>query len=220
MGVADLIVVVDVLTFGTAVSVAVDRGARVIPYARRDGTAPARAKALGATLASPNRGAKGPTLSPASLVDLRAGERLLVPDHDAAACVAIAADAGVMVVVGCLRNASAVGRLVAARNGTTAVIAVGGRWADGGLRLAAEDLVGAGAILDGVPAEALSPEALAAVGAFRASYRSLREAVGESGSGRQLREAGFERDLDLAAAFDATTRVPVLVDGMLTGGLG
>lgn len=218
--VVDLIVVVDVLSFSTAVSIAIEQGARVAPYAARDGSAGAHAKAIGATLASPNRTAFGPTLSPTSLRALRAGELLLLPSPNGSACVVEAASAGPMVVAGCIRNASAVAALVAGHGGSVGVIAAGEGWPGGGLRPSVEDLVGAGAALDAVEPAALSPEARAAVAAFRAVRNRLPGALAESASGRELIADGFERDVDLAAELDATDLVPVLVDGIFSGGMG
>jgi len=216
----DLIVVVDVLSFSTAVTVAVEAGARVVPYPAGDTTARAYARSIGAILASPNRGATGPTLSPASLRGLRMGDTLVLPSPNGAACAAVAADAGAMVVAGCLRNASAVGRLLAAHGGGGAVIAAGETWPDGTLRPAVEDLIGAGAILALVDPSSLSPEARAAVGAFHAVRARLADAIRECASGRELADAGFDADLDLAAELNVTELVPVLVDGVFAGGMG
>jgi 2-phosphosulfolactate phosphatase len=218
--VVDLVVVVDVLSFSTAVTVAVERGARVIPYPFRDGTARAYAKSIGATLASPNRGAPGPTLSPSSLLGLRPGDLLVLPSPNGAACAVAAAEAGAMVVAGSLRNASAVGRLVAAHGGASAIIAAGETWPDGGLRPAVEDLVGAGAILAMVEPAGLSPEARGAVGAFHTARARLAAILRDSASGRELIGAGFEPDVELAADHDATDLVPVLVDGAFGGAMG
>jgi 2-phosphosulfolactate phosphatase len=212
-GRADLVVIVDVLSFSTAVSVAVERGAAVVPYRHRDGSAMDHARSIGAIFASPNRGAPGPTLSPASLVVLRPDETLLLPSPNGSTCALLAAEAGAMVVAGSLRNAGAVGRFAASRGWTTAVIAAGEAWPDGGLRPAVEDLIGAGAILAAFATASLSPEARAAVAAFRDVRDDLAAAIGASASGRELVDAGFERDLPIATELDATELVPVLVDG-------
>ena len=221
--VVDLVVVVDVLSFSTAVSIAIEQGARVVPYPE-DGSgeisAAAHARAIGATLASPNRSAPGPTLSPTSLTRLRAGDVLVLPSPNGSSCSVEAAAAGVMVVAGCLRNASAVGRLVEAHGGNAAIVPAGERWPDGSLRPCLEDLLGAGAILAGLEPQGLSPEARAAVGAFRSARSRLGRALAESASGRELIERRFTADVALAAELDATDRVPVLADGAFGGGMG
>ncbi|MDP9482370.1 MAG: 2-phosphosulfolactate phosphatase, partial [Chloroflexota bacterium] len=187
---------------------------------RADGSAAAHARAIGATLASPNRRTRGPTLSPASLTGLRSGELLVLPSPNGSICAVEAAAAGTMVVAGCLRNASAVGRLVEAHGGTAAIVPAGERWPDGSLRPCLEDLLGAGAILARLEPATLSPEARAAVGAFRSARSRLGRAVTDSASGRELLEQGFAADVALAAELDATDRVPVLVDGAFSGGMG
>jgi 2-phosphosulfolactate phosphatase len=216
----DLIVIVDVLSFSTAVSIAVEQGARVVPYRFHDVTAAEHARAIGAILASPNRRMPGPSLSPASLQSLRAGDLLVLPSPNGATCAVEAAASGAMVVAGCLRNAAAVGRLVASHGGAVAVVAAGEAWPDGGLRPAVEDLIGAGAIVAAVEADTLSPEARAAAAAFRGIRGKLARILLESASGRELAAAGLEADVDLAADLDATDLVPVLVDGAFAGGMG
>jgi 2-phosphosulfolactate phosphatase len=215
-----LVVVVDVLSFSTAVCVAVEQGARVVPYRPSDGSPAAYARSIGATLAGPARSAPGPTLSPTSLTAIRAGETLVLPSPNGSSCAVEAAHTGAMVVIGCLRNASAVGRLIAAHGTACAVIAAGERWPDGSLRPALEDLLGAGAILAMVDPAVLSPEARAAVGVFAAARAAIEEAIRESASGRESIEHGFAADVELAAELDATDRVPVLVDGAFAGGMG
>jgi 2-phosphosulfolactate phosphatase len=212
-GQADLVVIVDVLSFSTAVSVAVERGAAVIPHRFRDGTAEHLARSVGATLANADRGGPGPTLSPASLSALRPGERLVLPSPNGATCSVLAAEAGATVVAGCLRNAGAVGRLAASLGGTTAIIAAGEIWPDGGLRPAVEDLIGAGAILAAFDPLVLSPEAMAAVAAFRATRDDMVGMLGSSSSGRELIDAGFGFDVAIAGQIDATDLVPMLTGG-------
>jgi 2-phosphosulfolactate phosphatase len=208
-----LVVVVDVLSFSTAVSVAVERGARVVPYRFRDRRAADHARSIGARLAGSRRSGPGPTLSPASMETLGAGELIVLPSPNGAACSVRAAEAGAIVVAGSLRNARAVGRLARAHGGSVAVIAAGELWPDGALRPAVEDLVGAGAILASMPTRSRSPEAIAAVGAYRAIRADLRSALLACASGRELVARGFERDVEIAAQIDATDLVPVLRDG-------
>ena len=61
--IGDVLIVVDVLVFSTAVDIAVTRGASVLPHRWRDSSAEAFAKSKGALLASP-RSAGGYSLSP------------------------------------------------------------------------------------------------------------------------------------------------------------
>ena len=82
-GSASLVVVVDVLSFSTAVTVACDQGVVVHPYPHRDRAgAEALAARLGAALAQP-RGDGRLSLSPASLLRLRGG-RLVLPSPNGA----------------------------------------------------------------------------------------------------------------------------------------
>ena len=213
----DVIVVVDVLSFSTAVTIAVERGARVWPH-RGGEAAGLLARDIGAVLAG-NRGSHdGPTLSPASLRDIGADSRLVLPSPNGSS-IAFAAvesgvtafDGGVTVVAGCLRNASAVGRYLRdfARIG---VVPAGERWGDGSLRPAYEDLVGAGAVIERIrahdPGAELSPEAEAAA----LAYRSLRP-LEECPSGQELVERGFAEDVRIASEVDVSSVVPQLVEG-------
>src|SRR5215207_3730967 len=76
---AAVIVIVDVLTFSTAVCAAVTRGATVYPYELRDASAEERARELGAALAVSRmaiNAAQPYSLSPSSLTALAPGSRL------------------------------------------------------------------------------------------------------------------------------------------------
>src|ERR1051325_11073375 len=76
--VSDVVVIVDVLSFSTAVEIATSQGATVFPYRWKDETAHAYAEAVGAEVADKsNRNNR--SLSPTSLLNLTAGARLVIP---------------------------------------------------------------------------------------------------------------------------------------------
>lgn len=234
---AACVVVVDVLSFTTSVTVAVEAGTRVFPYRWRDGTAATFAKDVGADLAVGRRMATASSpwsLSPAALRRAPYTPRLVLPSPNGSS---IAASAGELpVIAGALRNATAVSQwLVREGYGTTerpiAVIASGERWPDGSLRPAVEDLLGAGAIIAAlqkqlgtahvhvharadspVPVLSLSPEASLAAAAFRTTP-DVAAAVTAGVSGRELIDGGFADDVAVATERDVCTAVPVLVDG-------
>lgn len=150
------------------------------------------------------------------------------------AAVAAAAQAqDSVVLVGSLRNASAVARAVTRlqeRNGSrtsVAVIAAGEADGAGMLRFAVEDQLGAGAIiaaLTDLGIDHTAPDAAVAAEGFRALRRALRHLIGASGSARELADgvAATERMLSSgvtptttaqAAEVDALDVVPVLTEG-------
>ncbi|MEU7576578.1 2-phosphosulfolactate phosphatase [Streptomyces sp. NPDC041068] len=220
----ECVVIVDVLSFTTSVTVAVEAGTRVFPYRWRDETASAYAAEKDARLAVGRRMATPSSpwsLSPAALRAAPAVPRLVLPSPNGSA---IAASAGASpVVAGALRNATAVGRwLVRQGYGTAehpvALIAAGERWPDRSLRPAVEDLLGAGAVLHVLRerlGDTLSPEAAVAEAGFRATA-DVRAAVTAGASGGELIDGGFAEDVVIATELDACTAVPVLVDGAFT----
>ncbi|RIX30089.1 2-phosphosulfolactate phosphatase [Amnibacterium setariae] len=218
-GDAVLVVVVDVLSFTTCVSVAADRGIAVIPAPLRDERAARLAEEHGAVLAGPRTGS-GTSLSPASIRRARGVERLVLPSPNGATLSAALAERG-EVVAGSLRNASAVAAACAqhlARDAaaSVAVVAAGERWSDGSSRPAWEDVWGAGAVLAALGRDRLaSPEALAAADAYRSAARRALPLAGLA-SALELSEAGFAEDVAIAAEEDASTAVPRLVDGVFT----
>jgi 2-phosphosulfolactate phosphatase len=216
------LVIVDVLSFTTAVSVAVERGTAVHPAAWRDAKAEALARDLDARLAVGRRSvtAEHPwSLSPAALRAAPAPERLVLPSPNGSA---IAATAGGVVVAACLRNASAVAGWLRNHVGAASsitVIAAGERWPDGSLRPALEDLLGAGAVLAALTTRSqgeLSPEATAAAVLFRGTP-SVPDAVRRCASGVELVNGGFADDVDVAVELDASSVVPVLSHGAFRG---
>jgi 2-phosphosulfolactate phosphatase len=218
--VADVAVVVDVLSFTTTLCVAVERGMAVLPFGWKDERAAAYAEERDATLAVgrlegralPPSGAV--SLSPAAMSRVTGVDRVVLPSPNGSSISFGLADSGCRVVGASLRNRSAVARWLHGRGGSTvAVVAAGERWPDGSLRPAVEDLWGAGAVLALLPDSDLSPEARVAADAFRAVERSLVEAMHGCASGRELSEAGFAADVEVAAELDVSTVVPVLTGG-------
>jgi 2-phosphosulfolactate phosphatase len=92
------------------------------------------------------------------------------------------------------------------------VIACGEKWPDGSLRPSLEDLLGAGAILAYVRGGP-SPEARAAIAAFRDADGDLLRVLRECASGRELAAKGQGADIEYAARLNVSTMVPVLSDG-------
>ena len=215
---ARVFVIVDVLSFCTAVDIAVSRGGFVIPFAADDHKAAAKAaNAAGAVLASRRRDEPGNfSLSPASLKNMAPGTRLVLPSPNGSRLSLMGGRATVF--SGCLRNAGAVARaaLSAADGGDVAVVPAGERWrSDRSLRPAIEDIIGAGAILDalGLPQ---TPEAQVACAAFGSARSALDRTIRGSLSGRELMDRGFPEDIDLAIELNASSVAPVLRDGMYT----
>ncbi len=217
------VVVVDVLSFTTSVTVAVERGTAVRPHRWGAGSAVALAAELDAVCAV-GRTAAGPgeiSLSPASIVAAEPVERLVLPSPNGSAICAELAGAGAEVVAACLRNAGAVGRWLKDRPGPVGVVAAGERWGDDdSLRPAVEDLWGAGAVVAALviarPELPASPEALTARAAFGAVRADPLTQLRCSASGIELERKGFGVDVAVAAELDGSSVVPVLTDGWFT----
>ncbi|MGB3329347.1 MAG: 2-phosphosulfolactate phosphatase [Thermomicrobiales bacterium] len=218
---ADIAVVVDVLSFTTTLSVALDAGMTVLPYRWRDDTARTWARDHAARLAI-GRAEQEPgqiSLSPGSIrrAGTVRGERLVLPSPNGSA-ISFALATRVPVVIGAsLRNASAVVAWLTATNptheATIAVIPAGERWDDGSLRPAIEDLWGAGAVIAGLQAAgwtSLSPEAEVAADAFAAVRDRLPACLRTCASGRELIERGFGEDVAIATEMDSSNAVPLL----------
>jgi 2-phosphosulfolactate phosphatase len=214
-GPGDLAVVVDVLSFTTTLTVAVERGILVHPYPWAQADAAAYAERRAAVLAVGRRAGLEPgavSLSPQSFEGLVGVAAVVLPSPNGSTIAYALADAGLQVVGASLRNAAAVARLVSEREGRVLVVAAGERWPDGSLRPAVEDLWGAGAVLAGLTRGSLSPEAGAAAAAYDAVRGRLAEVLPASVSGRELAAAGFAGDVSLAAEEDVSVVVPLLTD--------
>jgi len=229
-------VVVDVLSFTTCVSVAVDAGIRVHPYRWKDESAQVFADECGATLArtrSATRVEGGVSLSPASIRAAGAIGDLVLPSPNGSTISAVLAEAGAAVVAASLRNRAAVAAWLvdwlqsSSGSGAPPVVVVvpaGERWPDDSLRPAVEDLWGAGSVVAALAQRLehrggpllLSPEAEAAGAAWLAVEDRIGEALHACARGRELVDQGWPDDVAVAAELDTSAVVPVLTKGAYT----
>jgi 2-phosphosulfolactate phosphatase len=227
---AAIVAVVDVLSFTTALTVAVDQGIEVFPYRWRDHTAVAYAQRHDAALAVSRAEATEPgrvSLSPATIRRSSGIERLVLPSPNGSTIAQNLAAAGSRVIGVSLRNADAAadwatGQLRDAPETVVAVIAAGERWTDGSLRPALEDLWGAGAFLAGLADRGigpLSPEAEAATAIYRQAADRLPELLPDCASGRELIGYGYPQDVAIAGEVNASRSVPLLDTNSFTAAI-
>jgi 2-phosphosulfolactate phosphatase len=197
-------VIVDVLSFSSAVVAGCSNGGIIFPYRWRDERARQFAVSVGAELAVQRQDGRHsedfgvpPSLSPVSLAELPTGYRLVLPSPNGSA-LATESQAD-FVVAGCLRNASAVARWLNRQAQDVAVVAAGERWPDGSLRVALEDMLGAGAIVAGWHGKKCV-EASAAEATFHRFSSDLQTTLLSTASGRELTERGFAADVVLPIA--------------------
>lgn len=206
---SDAVVIVDVLSFSTCVDVAVSRGGKIFPFHWNGGSAGEFAADNGAILAGPREGA-GLSLSPASLLHIKWGTRVVLPSPNGST---LSLSTGATpTFTGCFRNADAVARAACRFGPRVAVIPAGERWHDGSLRPCLEDWLGAGAIVASLSGSR-SPEAGAASESFDASKSDLKRTILDCSSGRELMSAGYVRDIELASELMVSSSAPRLVNG-------
>ena len=217
-----VLVVVDVLSFTTAVDIALDRGGRVLPVRKGDVRAISSARSAGAVVAGEQKW----SLRPSSLLDLPAGTLLALPSPNGATLCARAAAAGATVFAACLRNAESVAREVEKIAGERpiGIVPAGERWGvtAGPLRPGIEDLLGAGAVAAALLAtnsSGASPETRLAASCFSHEIENVGELLRGCASGRELAAAGHSADVELAAAVGASSCAPMLRGGVLTNKL-
>lgn len=212
-----VVVIVDVMSFSTCVDIGVSQGASVVPYAGRDSGAQRLADALGAELAG-KRGTSRYSLSPASFVGTPRGARVALPSPNGGALTL--ASGTTVTFTACLRNCGAVAKAAMAYGTPISVIPAGERWKDdNSLRPAFEDLVGAGAVVHYLKGDA-SPEAQAALAAYRTACGALEHLLRQCSSGRELIEMGFGSDLALISEVNVSATAPIFRDGAYVSAWG
>lgn len=204
--VSDVVIIVDVLSFSTAVEIATNNGAMIFPYQWKDNSALDYAKSIKAELATNRTSTTGYSLSPQSLTKISPGTKLVLPSPNGSSLTLLTQKTPTL--AGCLRNCQAVARFAQNYGDRIAVIPAGERWEDGTLRPALEDLIGAGAILSYLSGS-LSPEAQAAVAVFNTFKNDFFGTLKKCSSGKELIARGFESDVQLAAMINVSDCVPV-----------
>lgn len=212
--ISDVVVIIDVLSFSTCIDIANSREAIIFPYQWKDESAKAFAQSVDAELAD-QRGSSRYSLSPASLLSISKGTRLVLPSPNGS--FLSLATAATPTLTGCLRNCRAVALAAMKYGRRIAVVPAGEKWSDGSLRPSFEDFIGAGAIISYLEGN-LSPEAQLPVEAYRGVRQSLERLMKQCGSGKELIERGFEQDVDLALEINVSDCVPTLVDGSYAKG--
>jgi 2-phosphosulfolactate phosphatase len=208
---SDVVVIVDVLSFTTCVSIAVDNGAVVFPFYSADISVEEFAAKHDAILASKNRQTEGFSLSPASLMTIPPQTRVVIPSPNGSTLSTMTGN--VPTLAGCLRNAQVVANVASTLGERISVIPAGERWfSDFTPRFAMEDWIGAGAIMHHL-ASNKSYEARAAENTFLQFRDNLQGCLEGIGSGRELIEKGFVDDVQHAAALNVSENAPRLQDG-------
>lgn len=210
--ISDVVIIVDVLSFTTCVDIIVSRSGTVFPYRETLESLPAYAKAQNALFAMPGRRHEAAySLSPASLLSIPSGTRLVLPSPNGSTLSLSTGD--VPTIAGCLRNARAVAARARQLGQHISVIAAGERWPENHLlRPAVEDLWAAGAIISDLEG-ARSVEAEMAAAAFRHAQADLQGSLQRCGSGQELIGRGFPEDVHLAGQLDVSDAAPLLTDG-------
>lgn len=214
----DITVIVDTLSFSSAVVTAVHHGAVIYPCATTDDLdALGRRHRAEVAVRRHEVPVKGRfSLSPLTYVGIAPGTAIIIASPNGAVCCASGRPAPHL-LVGALNNARAVAAAVSSLLDRTdrcvTVVACGERWKvpteDGAIRFALEDYLGAGAILSHLSHEP-SPEARVCAAAFVGARDDLPRLIEDCSSGRELRAMGFGQDPAHAAKLDCYDAVPVM----------
>ncbi|WP_332698629.1 2-phosphosulfolactate phosphatase [Halalkalibacter lacteus] len=215
----DIVIIVDVLSFSSTVISALRYGARIYPYPPNlDGSEYAKKVGAEFILGRAEAAKIGkPTLSPVSFNKEHSKKKYVMSSLNGAFCTWISSKVPAL-LIGSLINASSVAsvanRLKLETKVNITVVPCGEQWSDvreneDTLRPSIEDYLGAGAILSYLDGER-SPETEVCIGAFHNAKPRINELIWECGSGRELRERGFEGDVKHCGRLNVYQTVPIL----------
>lgn len=218
----DIVIIVDVLSFSSTVVSALNAGAVIYPYPPDlDGKSYAASVGAEYILGRAEAAREGkPTLSPVTFNCSHQNNSYVLSSLNGAYCTWIASKVPAL-LIGSLLNASAVAaaanKIQQDSGAAITVVPSGEMWNDvreneDRLRPSIEDYLGSGAILSRLQGDK-SPEAQVCVHAFQNSKESLEQLIWDCGSGRELRERGYEDDVRHCGRLDITDAVPILLDG-------
>ncbi len=206
-------VAIDVLRASSTVVTALALGAQEVVAVTSLRQARSLARRLGYLLCGERGGLPPPRFhlgnSPAQLrPEVVGGKGLVLTTSNGTRLLASLAEARA-VLVGCLLNREAVARAALAMDGPVALVCAGD---GGGRRLALEDVIGAGAILDAAlslePSLMLDDSARLAHWAFLACRDDLAEALANTQHGLRLLSLGLGEDVSFCARLDVWDVVP------------
>jgi 2-phosphosulfolactate phosphatase len=215
----DIIVIIDMLDFSTAVTTAVAQGAIVYPVSKKEHLEKVASEVGGQIAKSKQEAAEsGFSLSPLHMMRAKPGDKIVLQSNNGAYDTDHAQNA-CCILVGTMLNAPAVARVVRNILGSTnlrcTINPCGERWPDEKeFRPAIEDHLAAAAIVHEIGLHAyLSPEAEVIEAAWRQLETQYKRLILDSGSGRKESEEGVGDDTEFALDYGRFDVVPILKDG-------
>lgn len=215
----DIVIIVDVLSFSSTVITALNNGAVIHPYPKNLNGQQYADKIGAEYILGRSEAAKlgKPTLSPVSFNQSHFDKKYILTSLNGAHCTWIASKASAL-LIGALLNAESVAavanQLHIQTKANISVIPCGEEWEEireheNTLRPAIEDYLGAGAILSYLDGEK-SPEAEICMTSYLSIKQKIDSLMWHCGSGRELREKGFQSDVEHCSRLNVYQTVPVL----------
>lgn len=204
------IVIVDVLSFGTTVDIALSKGSSIIPTKIENEDQLISISKQQKAIFAKKRNESGITLSPSSMQSLDARQTILLPSPNGSTLVDIATRFEKPVFTGCFRNSKVLAdALNFEKFFPVLFVAAGERYPNKKLRPSIEDYWGVGSILANLNYEK-SIEAEFAIQSFIAASRDLKNNLISCESGQELLLQGFKQDVELAAELNVSNKISIL----------